>query len=65
MKNFLSQEFNLQVIPYSLYLAPRGGGLFISGPFGGGLIGEGGLIERGTYLFIKKTSDGDYLSELQ
>ena len=51
VKNFLSQEFHLQMIPYSLYLAHRGG-LFISGPleggglihfrtFGGGLIGEG------------------------
>ena len=49
VKNFLSQEFNLQVIPYSLYLAP----LFIPGPFrGGGLIGEGGLIDRGAFLFI-------------
>ena len=46
-------------IPYSLYLAP--GGLFISGPFEGGL-SEG---EGGAYLFIQKTSDGDYLLELQ
>ena len=29
-----------------------------------GLIGEGGLLERGAYIFIQKTSNGDYLFEL-
>ena len=64
-------------ITYSLYLDPPGGGggLFISGPFeGGGLIGEkgvnwgggGALFKRGEGLFIHpKTSNGDYLFELQ
>ena len=48
-------------IPYSLYSAP----LFISGPLGAYWRG-GGLIEReGAYLFIQKTSNGDYLFELQ
>ena len=54
---------------FSLF-SPQSRGLFISGPFegghwrGGGLM-EGGLIERGAYLFIQKTSDEDYLFELQ
>ena len=40
-------------------------GLFISGPLEGGFVGEGGLIERGAYLFIQKPAmaDGDYLYE--
>ena len=54
---------------FSLF-SPWGGGLFISGPFEGaywrgGPIGEGGLIERGAYLFIQKTSNEDYLFEQQ
>ena len=32
---------------------------------GGGLIERRDLIERGAYLFIQKTSDGDHLFELQ
>ena len=43
-----------------------GGGLIGEGAYWrGGLIGGGGLLERGAYLFIQKTSDGDYLFELQ
>ena len=40
--------------------------LFISGPIeGGGLIGEGGLIEMGALiLIIHEISNGDYLFEL-
>ena len=49
-------------MPYSLYLAPRG--LIHFRTFGGGLIGDAGLIERGAYLCIRKISDGDYLFEL-